>query len=407
MRQFLTMHTLLDSEILLPEKNLGCGVPITSTPSNDIDFDFESFFSFDTVIFSTFLEKDDRYELDTIFKPLSKHFFYRAGIDGKFKLSEFSKFEILPEKEFWEMKSYKKGINFCVSESGEISFQLSVPKLYYGTNLFLFYDIEKFFCDFHFFLSHYLPGLSDWQTWVIKRIDWCCNFDVGDQIDDLLSYLSKCEFRGRQSLRKGGKEYPYFNWRGRTLKFYDKYKEMEKNKQHHDMTHHDLASGVLRIEEEWKQENLKHKLFVDSVKDCTVHRFLQYLKRFSFTEKLESIFKNILFKKKEDIDLTVPEIEKRVFDFYESSGSRGWAKFASKTIRFYHQALDCTRDELYQKYGKHIVYRREKFFRDIGIPLRWNVQRNIKDFLFDYSLFSFDKICYFKQQYETQPLLRP
>ncbi len=388
---------ILLPEVSFPEKNLRCGVSITSTPIRDIDFDFESFFSFDTVIFSTFLEKDDRDELDVIFKPLSKHFFYRAGIDGKFKLSEFSKFEILPEKEFWETKSYEKGIKFCVSESGEISFQLSVPKLYYGTNLFLFYDIEKFFRDFYFFLFHYFPGLSDWQTWVIKRVDWCCNFDVGNQIDDLLSYLSKCEFRGRQSLRKGGKEYPYFNWRGRTLKFYDKYKEMEKNKKYHDMTYHNLASGVLRIEEEWKQENLKHKLFVDIVKDCTVFRFLQYLKRFSFTEKLESIFKNILFKEKEDINLTIPEIEKRIFDFYQSSGARGWARFAANTVRFYHQALDCTREELYEKYGKDVVYRREKFYRDIGIPLRWDVQRQISKYLFDYSLFSFDKICYFKE----------
>jgi len=387
-------------EKMLPEvlKNSKDGVPITSVPSRDIDFDFSSFFSFDTVIFSTFLGNEECNNLNTIFHPISE-FKHHIPYGSNFKKFNYTKFELLPEKEFYETKSYDSSIKFSVREDGEMSFQLSVPKLYYGTNLFLFYDLEKFFKDFHKLLSYYLPDLQSWRKWIMKRIDFCVNFYVGKQIDDLLTYLSKCEFKGRKSLRKGGKEYPYFNWQGRTLKFYDKYKEMEKNKEHHDMSYIDVAKDVLRLEEEWKQKYLKYKLGVEKVSDCTVSRFLDYLKGFNFPEKLESIFRNILFKQKEDIDLTVPAVGKRIRDFYKSNNVRGWRTFADNTTQFYNQALFSTRDELYQKYGKHIVYRREKFFRDLGIPLRWDTGRNIKDYLFDYSLFSFDKICYFKEQF--------
>lgn len=390
---------ILLPEVMFPEKNLRCGVSITSTPIRGLDFDFSSFFSFDTLVFSLFLDDIKTRILHSNFCPLSEHIFYRPDETGTFKKFNYTNFQLLPEVEFDQVKSFEKGVKFCVREDGQVTFQLSVPKLYYGTNLFLFYDFEKFFRDFYSFFSHYVPGVQSFMKWVVKRVDWCVNFNLGDCIDDLLSYLSKCDFRGRKGLRKGGKEYPYWIWRGRTLKFYDKFKEMIDNKKHHDMSYIDMASGIFRMEEEWRQDNIKHKLGVDKISDCTVARFLVYLKGFNFPEKLESIFKNILFKEKEDVDLTIPEVQERIYDFYKSSGQRNWRKFGHKTVRFYEQALFSDREELYKKYGKDVIYRREKFFRDLGIPLRWGTGRDISNYLFDYSLFSFDKICYFKEAF--------
>lgn len=380
--------------------------PVTLGDSHEPYLFKPSFFSFDTIVFSFFLSDKER-DRFSHFKRLSDTIFHSNS--DKFPSRLYSNFELLHEDEFENIKSYESRPKFKINDVGKVTFQVSVPKLYYGTNLFLFSDLERFFKDFYDLLNYSInKGYDDYVsvphyfTWVINRIDWCLNFQFDDekQVDGLLDFIKNCEFRGRKCYR-GSKEFPYFVWENRTLKFYNKYEEMEKHKKYHDMSYHNLALGVFRIEEEWRSKYIRESILkVSRVSECTVSRFLQFIKGFNFRDKLNDILKNIIFKFKHNVNLTIKEINSKIFSYYKLKvlGTKNYCKFsdyASGVIQFYSEAVFMNRDEMKKKYGRGIVYRRERFFRDLGIPIRWDTQRIESMHQVDDSLFSDDRICYF------------
>lgn len=380
--------------------------PVTLGDSNELLKKNRSFFSFDTIVFSFFLSEVHRYRL-SCFKHLSDTVVHSSS--DKFPSRLYSSFELLCEDEFGDIKSYELVPKFKVNAENKITFQMSAPKMIYGTNLFLFSNLERFLKAVYEFLNRSInKGYDDflsipyYHDWIINRIDWCLNFqfDSEEQVNSLLNFLKSCEFRGRKCYR-GSKEFPYFVWANRTLKFYSKYQEMEKHKKHHDMSYHDLASGVFRVEEEWRSKYIKESILkVSKVSECTVLRFLHFIKKFDYRKKLDDIFRNIVFKKKHNVNLTMKEISKKISNYYKSlmSGSKFYFKYldyASSAMNFYSEAVFMSRDEMKSKYGKQLVYRREKFFRNLGIPLRWDTQRIESMHPVDDSLFSDDRICYF------------
>ena len=182
------------------------------------------------------------------------------------------------------LKTSDKSLNFYLKNS-YIYFNFSVPKIVLGHNCCNYNGFFKFIREFQVFL-----GAPNWQSWLLKRIDISCNFEIDTQesLDKFLDSFKNLRLRGLSSLRKGKKEYCYWSSGYRTFKIYDKFLEAKKN--------NDLPSDftpppfLLRFECEWKRRFLEQKFG----KNFTLGDFYQRIAGFSSRDYLlEEFFHSI------------------------------------------------------------------------------------------------------------------
>lgn len=212
---------------------------------------------------------------------------------GKDKLSkkefESFRFYLASDSDFYRSKSYSDFVLFNEKPEG-FKFELSAPKFLFGHNCFMVYDLIFFLDHFKTFLEKVtnieLPSVN---SWLLKRIDICCNFllDSSVSVQNSLQLLTSYKFHNKNNQRVKGKDIPYWTYKRRTLKFYSKSDEMQVNKKHFPVGDKlfqkllDFSKNILRFEEEWRLGHLQELTKLKAA-ELTVKNFLDYLTSTNF-----------------------------------------------------------------------------------------------------------------------------
>lgn len=289
------------------------------------------------------------YFLGTKFKPTGKAF------------CSSESFQLITPEQSENYTSANPTILFYFFEDYVI-FEFSAPKLIYGQNFLMFWNLEKLLKAFRIYLIK-ASGveLLPYTDWLLSRIDVSLNFllDKPRYVEDAIELLSKMRYRNKPS---HSPKYAYWPSQVRTIKIYGKYKEMKKHKSDYGsdflLKHQTYLSSILRYEEEWKQKHLQKLLCVESVRDLTVWRLLRYIKNsYSLEEHLKWIGKTFSVKKRTiEIAKTLKKID---------------AEMARPSIyrNFVALVADKGIDEVRKLISSSTFYNRKKGLKTIGIDI--------------------------------------
>lgn len=148
--------------------------------------------------------------------------------------------------------------------------EVSLPKFRYGTNFYELNDVEMnwtlemlkvFLCKKLKISLHRLPNTD---SWTIKKLHICKNFDVGLNLLDYLSNASKKVLPRRKitAYKASGKDQiQTVVWKSKsaTEKLYNKHDEIKENKNNHDdsETLISKSKGCIRYESELSPADLR------------------------------------------------------------------------------------------------------------------------------------------------------
>jgi hypothetical protein len=136
--------------------------------------------------------------------------------------------------------------------------ELSIPKFLYGNNVTLLKekDIPIFFQKLNERLKQ-LFGIQvnkeEWQQ--VERIDYCWNFQLGDQLHTYLKQLSYMNMPYKTPYNYGHDETVGFENKSSEIIFYDKHKECIHSKETKEIIYQ--AKGMLRFEVRPSYDDLK------------------------------------------------------------------------------------------------------------------------------------------------------
>lgn len=206
------------------------------------------------------------------------------------------------EKSFDLLRIYKKEVNlgsydrkvnlFC-AEGFPVYLEFSLPKYYYGHNVYLLYPgkVKKVLSMVHKNLSDFFGSFPDVDTWVVQRLDLCYAWKLfsDDQAQTVLSVL--------RSFSIGRKDTINFEssimWKGSdwSAKYYMKSPEFyvhDFRLLHRDVRYFDLAynllessKGVIRFETTLRAKQLerdftKREVLVSDLTEQKVKSLLDY-----------------------------------------------------------------------------------------------------------------------------------
>ncbi|MBT3187902.1 MAG: hypothetical protein HN736_09060 [Anaerolineae bacterium] len=119
-----------------------------------------------------------------------------------------------------------------------LSLELSLPKLLFGNNYQMILGVKSTIEMGNYLLKDipHVPTL-DLAEGILIRLDMCCNYQVGDLVDDYIKALGYLDYPHRRTKyhRQEGVE---FKAKHKTLKFYNKERESRRQE----------AAGILRQE---------------------------------------------------------------------------------------------------------------------------------------------------------------
>lgn len=148
----------------------------------------------------------------------------------------------------------------------------SMPKLYYGHNISLFYpsQLPELLQRIETALKQQFEIFPPYDMWGIQRLDMCYayKFDTSEEVEIILKLLSTLRYP-RKSIHIYPKETVNFGARSYSLKFYSKEKEFEKKdakemlkdgfkKEAYELMN--LSKGILRYEITNRKANLNQIL---------------------------------------------------------------------------------------------------------------------------------------------------
>lgn len=199
------------------------------------------------------------------------------------------KFFLASDSDFYRNKSYSDFILFNEKPDG-FKFEFSAPKFLFGHNCFMVFDLIFFLEHFKTFLEKVTDiELPPVQSWLLKRVDICCNFllDSHNSVQTSLDLLTSYQFRNKKNQRAKGKDLPYWTYKRRTLKFYSKSDEMFAHRKSFSVEDKlfqklfNFSKNILRFEEEWRLGHLQQLTKLKAL-DLTVKNFLDYLTSTNF-----------------------------------------------------------------------------------------------------------------------------
>lgn len=246
--------------------------------------------------------------------------------------------------------------------------ELSLPKFYYGHNIFLLYfdSYKKAITDLYYALIDHFGVFPPVSEWSYQRIDVCYawKFRSQEQAELMLSYLKT--FRVP---RKSQNIYPTsFMWQGKgiTYKFYLKQDEFYRHdlkdfKKNFDTIEkgyslYDYASGVLRFETTLRKSALQQYLGEDLRFHNVKEQDITYLLHTFFTKFMK--YKNLEV-------MTAKQVISRLMSTYKKTKAIQLYTF----FRAYHSPNQEERDILYNTYSRSQINRNINSIRDAGVGL--------------------------------------
>lgn len=319
-------------------------------------------FSYDTIKFELPFSPIDQLEIKEKLKPQSGFFFFDSP-DADNPVSG-GKFYFCTEEDMDNAKSYESTRRVCFRSTG-IVFELSAPKLSYGTNQIMQWGLLGFLNAFR---SRFIQKLGieppPVEEWRLMRIDLSYNFELDSfqEVERVIDYASKIRFRGKLPRSYGYRGIETVQWttHRKTLKLYNKFLEIKKNRDHHEISENDIQDNILRFEEEWRSGYLLRKLGLKSVSELTIGCFLQYMKEsYTFEGHMAETFNQ--FEEK-IIFNNVSEI----FEFIKVGVH--WRK-KNSYLQFFSELIANGIDYCKSKYKTSTFYDYKKRFKEIGIDI--------------------------------------
>lgn len=321
-----------------------------------------SIMSFDTVRFGVPMSLIQFETFKECFIPYQSFTRFSPTLDIE---SSNDKFQLITADEMNSLTSDVKIITCFYSPSGHVIFELSIPKILYGHNSLMFWQLDTFFHRFRNYLNHVLGfEVEHWEKWLLKRVDVCYNYHLTSlkDVEDTLSYLSDLRMRNRACVRNSsGKNIAYWAFQTRTIKFYSKYHEMLKHKKSFDPEVYDIvlenSKNILRFEEEWRSKYLLSKLHLHKVDELTVKSFIDYVINY--------------YNRNEHLKVLLGEasmIDKK-FSLKDTFLACKSLKKPNVYIDFITSIIDIGLDKTKKSMPKNTYYDRVKVLKSIGIDV--------------------------------------
>ncbi len=200
---------------------------------------------------------------------------FKIDIDAEFyyKLESFCEGKEIQKHYLIKMLSWGKEPSkikmFASIHYDILTFEFSVPKYFFGTNIFMFYpkDLAKVLNEIRSkFFKEFGLNLPEISEWVVQRVDLCYAYKLPSQkiAEDLLASIQNFDYP-----RKKTSTYPgsgiSFSGSSYDITFYLKRNEFtsrEKKYYRFDMTKFNklanIASGVFRFEVSFRKSKIKH-----------------------------------------------------------------------------------------------------------------------------------------------------
>jgi hypothetical protein len=236
--------------------------------------------SFDTV--ELVVPTTDWYGLDDLFAQ--QQIFMKLNPSGEIQTT-FSLYFMSKPADFPDAPSWWTPPTIKVKGS-EIRFKFSLPKLWFGHSArhagvdHLCLALQ----GFEHWLTEKGVGVLPWPDWQIRRIDLCYNFRMPtpELVEQACDQLARLRYRGRLAHQDRKNQYPYWPGTTRTIKFYQKGKEMfvHRNKPGNEYPEKWLENRlynlncVLRFEEEWRGKQLQR--FVGATAEKSISKPIGY-----------------------------------------------------------------------------------------------------------------------------------
>lgn len=190
-----------------------------------------------------------------------------------------------------QLGSHNRNFNIFLSSEDEINIEFSIPKYYYGHNIYMVYKSQLFdiINDLYSDLLTLYPSFPDPELWRIQRLDLCYNwrYATETQCKSVLDILQSYPFpRKKAYFRPGTVMYIGSTY---TVKFYSKnqeffkhdFREIQKTG-NHEMAHELLerSKGVLRYEVTMRRTSfptyfLKKDVYLQDIYNSNLTKMLQ------------------------------------------------------------------------------------------------------------------------------------
>lgn len=287
-------------------------------------------------------------------------------ITGKDNSDNTTKFRIY--KTNINLGSFDKHINLFIDDSykDEIRLELSLPKYFYGHNVFLvyFYQLEEILQMLHRELVQHFNDFPHYHSWQFMRIDLCyawkyqteAHAEIALEILRSFKYPRKKIYLYETSIMHVGTAH--------SLKFYLKNPEYFKNdfktikKMDIDLAYDILnfSQGVLRFEVTLRKRALLHYFGYNVLK-------LRHLNNDLIYSVLKHFFNNLI--KLQPKLMTSTEIYNKLLEYYTPTKSVHLLQF----YKLFHSENQEDQKILKQSYTRQQIWYNLKLIKDAGIGL--------------------------------------
>jgi len=282
-----------------------------------------------------------------------------------------------------KINSYSKEINIFFDEfhPDSIFFELSLPKFYYGTNLFLLEPHqfqEACFALYNILITKF-RAFPHYNRWIIQRLDLCYAWKLDNEIqaEELLRIL-KC-YKFPRLKNHPYDDSIYSTSENTTVKIYLKHREYKK----HDFRHlikngfdffayevYNQSKGVIRFEVEMRKNTLTRKFNNPNLK-------IRDINTNNITSLLASYFNKLMKNKSTELEdsLTVYHKLEKLYP------NRSRALQLFQFYKMYH-STDPQDREIISKYNRSTIYRNIISIKKANVGILADISSISKDFEF-------------------------
>jgi len=193
--------------------------------------------------------------------------------------------------------SYDRKVNLIFSEGYPLYLEFSLPKYYYGHNVYLLYPskIKKVLSMVHRNLSDFFGSFPNVDSWLVQRLDLCYSWKFlnEEQAETVLSVLRSFSIGRKDTVNYESS----VMWKGTdwSAKYYLKspefyvhdFRQLHRNNRYFDLAYNllETSKGVLRFEvtlrkAQLERDFLKRNIYVSDLTDVKIKELLdKYFKK--------------------------------------------------------------------------------------------------------------------------------
>jgi len=227
--------------------------------------------------------------------------------------------------------------------------QFSLPKVLFGNNYHLLFDFEQALSKANAQLSYasHIPTV-DLNSGILHRLDYCCNYQVGERVPDYIRLMRGLNFPHRHT-KPYGDEGVQFHSKVKTTKFYDKQYQCKDLK----------AYGLLRHE-----TTIHHR--------TDIQKLLGICNPTLYAVDIDSV-QAWLEEDLEKLRLNHQQIFNREIASEKLVSVYG-PKIGDRLLGYLVRSQTHTKQEMMEKFGQSrtTIYRNERLITDAGVALVLN-----------------------------------